>query len=317
MPQMDGATFLAAACKASPDVVRILLTGQADLASAIAAVNNGQIFRFLTKPCATEVLRTTLASAAEHHRLVTSERVLLEQTLRGSIQTLVDILALTNPAAFGRANRIKLTTTAIAGALQLRETWQLEVAALLSQLGQVVLPDELCTKLQHGHALTDDEARMVARMPAITEQLLGHIPRLEAVREILALHARPPKRASADPRRQLVELGAHVLRLALDLDMLELAGTPEPLRVLAGRSELYDPEVFAALERTRNATLVYIVKEIAISGLRVGMVLAEDIRMVSGALLVARGYEVTAGFIERIRNFPPGAVPGPMRILSS
>ncbi len=315
MPQMDGATFLAAACKAVPDVVRILLTGQADLAAAIAAVNNGQIFRFLTKPCPVEVLRTTLASAYDQHRLVTSERVLLEQTLRGSIQALVDILALTNPAAFGRANRIKTTTKAIAKSLALRETWQLECAALLSQLGQVVLPDELCAKLQQGHALTDDESKMVARVPAITEQLLAHIPRLEAVREILALHGRPPHRASVDPKRQLVELGAHILRLALDLDALEVAATPEPLRVLAGR-ELYDREVVAALEHARGAGKPRTVREVAVSALRVGMVFADDVHMLSGALLVARGYEITPGFLERIGNYPPGAVPGPVRILS-
>jgi hypothetical protein len=160
----------------------------------------------------------------------------------------------------------------------------------LSQLGQVVLPHELCTKLQQGHTLTDDDRRMVARVPAITEQLLAHIPRLESVREILALHIKPPKRASSDPRRQIVELGAHVLRLALDLDILETGANPEPepLSVLAGRTGLYDADVLAA-----------------------------DVRLTSGTLLVARGYAITAGFIERVRNFPPGTVPSAIRILTS
>src|SRR5262245_17980905 len=51
MPGMDGATFLSKARQLYPDTVRMLLTGQSDMASAIKAVNDGQIFRFLTKPC--------------------------------------------------------------------------------------------------------------------------------------------------------------------------------------------------------------------------------------------------------------------------
>lgn len=51
MPEMDGAELLIHMRKAAPDAVRILLTGQTDMESAIAAVNRGQIFRFLIKPC--------------------------------------------------------------------------------------------------------------------------------------------------------------------------------------------------------------------------------------------------------------------------
>jgi len=46
-----------------------------------------------------------------------------------------------------------------------------------------------------------------------------------------------------------------------------------------------------------------------------GMVLAEEVRLRSGTLLVARGYEVTASFIARIKNFPPGAFSGEFRVI--
>ena len=45
------------------------------------AVNEGQIFRFLTKPCAPEHLLATLSAGVEQHRLITAERVLLQKTL--------------------------------------------------------------------------------------------------------------------------------------------------------------------------------------------------------------------------------------------
>lgn len=321
MPKMDGATFLALALDASPDTTRILLTGQADLTSAIKVVNHGQIFRFLTKPCPRDTLRTAIDSAVVQHRLITGERVLLEQTLRGSIKMLVDILAITSPAAFGRANHVKIRVLELAAALGVRDTWQLEIAALASQLGYIVLPHEVCDKLERGVALSDAEQRMVLRAPAMTEQLLANIPRLETVRAMLALHVHPPPRTpDADPTTQLIELGAHLLRIAIDLEAVEptrLDPRRSSFDALPIKTELYDPEIVRAVERLygeRPHAPRYMVKTIDADELQVGMVLAEDFRLANGALLAARGYEMTASFIVRISNFPPGAFRGAFRI---
>jgi YesN/AraC family two-component response regulator len=60
MPGMNGLDLLRKARELSPDTVRVMLTGQADLNTAIAAVNQNSIFRFLTKPCSAEELAHTL-----------------------------------------------------------------------------------------------------------------------------------------------------------------------------------------------------------------------------------------------------------------
>lgn len=321
MPKMDGATFLALALDASPDTTRILLTGHSDLEAAIKVVNHGQVFRFLTKPCPRETLRTAIDSAVVQHRLVTGERVLLEQTLRGSIKMLVDILAITSPAAFGRANHIRTRVLQLAALLGVLDSWQLEIAALASQLGHIVLPHEVCEKLERHDALSEDEQRMVVRAPQMTEQLLANIPRLENVRAMLALHIHPPPRnPSADPTTQLIQLGAHLLRVAIDLEALEALRTDprrSPFAELEAQTDLYDPEVLRAVDRLygeREQAARHVVKTLEPHELHVGMVLAEDFRLANGALLVARGYEMTASFIVRIRNFPPGAFRGPFKI---
>src|ERR1700754_1144962 len=51
MPEMNGAEFLAKASEVNPDAVLMILSGQADLRSTIAAVNNSKLFRFIAKPC--------------------------------------------------------------------------------------------------------------------------------------------------------------------------------------------------------------------------------------------------------------------------
>src|SRR5579862_170915 len=111
MPGRDGISFLSEVHRVAPDTVRMLLTGQADLDGAIAAINEGAIFKFLTKPMPPATLSRALAGAATQYRLVTSERVLLEQTLRGSMQALTDVLSLAQPTAFGRVTRLKRHVT--------------------------------------------------------------------------------------------------------------------------------------------------------------------------------------------------------------
>jgi response regulator RpfG family c-di-GMP phosphodiesterase len=321
MPGMNGASFLAQVREQAPDTVRLLLTGNTDLQTAIAAVNDGQIFRFLTKPCPPDQLRLAFKAATEQHRLITSERVLLEQTLHGSIKTLVDVLSLTNPVSFGRAMRVKKHVSDLAEKLGLTERWQVEVAAMLSQLGCITLPTETVEKLYYGQPLSEHEKEMVSCLPNVTEQLLGNIPRLEVVRGILAKSAKPYRRIGTspeDPEKLLIERGANILKVVLDFDALDAQGNPaeRAIDTLRGRSECYDSETLEAFAAIRGSSVQKEeVREMPISAIREGMILAEDLKMSNGTLLAARGYEVTASFVERARHFRPGFVKGPVRVI--
>jgi response regulator RpfG family c-di-GMP phosphodiesterase len=319
MPGMDGAQFLSRVRTSRPDIVRLLLTGQADMQSAIAAVNEGQVFRFLTKPCPPAQLLGALEAAVEQHRLIHAERVLLEQTLNGSIKTLVDVLALTSPMAFGRASRLKARTSALATRLGVAEKWPIEMAAMLSQLGSITLPPEVLEKVAFGGELGEAEQKMVDRLPEVTEQLLGNIPRLEPVRAILS---RAAKRTAGEvPGEQgdkrTIELGARMLRVALDFDVLENQGSApaRAIDTLRGRGDRYDTRVLDAFaELFGSGTAQEVVRELPLAALKIGMVFLEDVRLATGALLCARGYEVTASFLARAQNFRAGSVKEPIRV---
>ncbi len=236
MPGMDGAEFLSKVRQAAPDTTRMLLTGDADLQSAIAAVNEGQIFRFLTKPCAPYQLRLAFEAAAVQYRLVTAERVLLEQTVHGAVKTLTDILALTSPLAFGRAARVRQHVQELGGALQVANRWQIEVAAMLSQLGSITIPEETIKRYYYGEALSEDEKAMLGRMPAVTEELLANIPRLEPVRAILARHAGLSRHGSnsGGMKDAEVAVAASILGVAVEFDELESQGLSAQLALGAG-----------------------------------------------------------------------------------
>jgi response regulator RpfG family c-di-GMP phosphodiesterase len=319
MPRMDGVALLSRARQVAPDAVRILLTGQADLMSAIGAINEGQLFRFLTKPCPPVALLAAVDAAAEQHRLVTAEKILLEQTLHGSIRMLTDLLSIVSPISFGRATRIRQHVTDVAVKLGLRDRWQVEVAAMLSQVGFVTLPPQTAEKVYYGESLSHGEQEAVSRLPAVAERLLGHIPRMEGVRAILAAWGKP-QRPGGPPRDagdELAATGAQLLRLAVDLDALEAAGhkTPQAVELLRARDGHYDPRLVEALAEVRGGDGPFEdVRELQLSAVQVGMVLAEDVKLPNGVLLLARGFEVTPGLVERVRNFT-SVVTRPVRVV--
>ena len=296
MPNMNGAALLADVCKLYPDMVRILLTGQTDLEAAIAAVNEGQIFRFLVKPCPTDVLRTQLRAALRQHELIMSERVLLEQTLRGAVQTLTDVLALALPEAFGKATRIRANVRQLAVAVGIQDVWRLEVAATLSQVGAVTLSTETASKLYHGRPLNHDEQAAVERLPAVAVELLRPIPRLEQVCTLITLGFA----SSTDMPRALE---AQALRICAEFDALHRDGVAaaDVLSQLQRRG--YDQSLLDALNRlvdTESATGR--LADVTFMELRDGMILAEDVCSSTGMLILARGHVIKGNVIDRLRS---------------
>jgi CheY-like chemotaxis protein len=307
MPGMDGATLLKHVKQLCPETTRILLTGEPGRDAAIAAVNEGQIFRFLTKPCPPDQLRGAIEAGVAHHRLLIAEKVLLQETLIGCIKALVDILAITSPVAFGRATRVKRLATELSALSGKPNFWQLEAAAMLSQIGCISLPTELVEKLCHGKPLTREERVLADAAPLVAQKLLGRIPRLEPVMEILAACAQP----SIDLPDGLIKLGAGILSLVLEYDAQIAQGHSAAVAVSAVRAQAarFDSKLVENLESLVGlgaGTPEPEVKEIAVGRLTSGMVFMDDLRTPAGTLLVPRGFEVTETFLERARNFGDG-----------
>lgn len=315
MPKMGGDAFLREAGVIAPDTVPMLLTGQPDVESAIKIVNAARLFRFLTKPCEPAELMQACAAALSQHRLKRAERELLEQTLHGSIDALTEVLALAKPAAFGRGHRVKELAGALARKSGIANWWEVEVAAMLAQVGSVTLPQMTAEKLYAGIPLSRHEAAMAERVPAVTLQLLSRIPRLEGVLEILDRYREPTDEGvgSSGP----LPLSAQVLKIASDYLELEAQGSTPALALGAMRTRgAYEPQLmerFAEMVGVDSELRVY---EIPAADLRVGMTLAADVRSDRGALLIAGGQRITERMVERVRNLRDGLVREPLRVFA-
>ncbi|MFN3534514.1 MAG: HD domain-containing phosphohydrolase [Desulfatiglandales bacterium] len=310
MPGMDGLKFLSKVRERYPETVRMMLTGHADLNAAIEAINSGQVFRFMVKPCSLENLRSNLSEGVELYKLRQAEKELLEKTLKGAIKAMAEILELINPEAFGRSSRIGELVRVLSQRLKIEETWELETAALLSQIGWVIIPPKVVLKLYSGESLTGEEAQIYEMHPMIGSELIGRIPRLEGVARIIAYQEKGfdgsgiPKDAI---KGEEIPLGARILKVAIDFDTYKLRTNKDmrALELMKLRPERYDPMVFEALEEFVVGAQGEEVTEIEVNleELKEGMVLAEDIRTKRGQLLLTRGNTVTATLIERLKNF--------------
>jgi CheY-like chemotaxis protein len=299
MPNMNGAQLLAEVRRWYPDMVRILLTGQSDLESAIQAVNEGQIFRFLAKPCPADIVKAVLVTAMRQHELVTAERVLLEKTLRGALHMLSEVLALAMPEAFGKATRIRTHAAALAKAVGLEDAWRIEAAATLSQVGAITLSPAVASKLYHGERLTAEEQAAIAKLPTFAIELLSTIPRLEPVCDLIAMCF------AAEPNKVPASTEAQVLKLCADFDTLSTTMKSGVEAAVQMQADLvgYDPEVLQAFFQTINHDVLGgRLIEAAVNELRDGMVLAEDLYSTSGTLLLARGQRVRGNVIARLQS---------------
>jgi response regulator RpfG family c-di-GMP phosphodiesterase len=291
MPGMNGLEVLRQARELSPDSIRIILTGNADLRTAIDAVNEGNIFRFLEKPCSGEALISVLTAGIHQYRLVISERDLLEKTLHGTIKVLTQVLELINPEASSAASRITTYTRHLVSSLGLKDVWQFEVAAMLSQLGSSVLPHE----------------PRVARHHELAYDMLRKIPRLETV---AAMIRRQQESFRSQPQKPLAErdtetLGAQILKVCTSFEAFVRDGMSfgEAVEALQGAPGEYDPLFVDAFQKFAVAILPYEPRTVTIKELGLRMVLNEEVRSTNGALLVGRGVEVTEMLLARLRSF--------------
>ena len=309
MPGMDGVTLLTQVKQLEPATVCIMLTGCADLSVAVEAVNTCNIFRFLAKPCPPEALARAIQDGLRQYELLHAEKELLEQTLRGAVQVLCEVLSLVNPPAFGCATRLRRLVRDLAHQLEREDAWQCEIAAMLSQVGCVAIPQSILEKADRGRPLSEQEQKTLQEHPALGRALLSHIPRLEAVAEIVGRQFEGPDQAPP---------GARLLRLAVDFDRLRQQGLKdlEALNRLRSAAHDYDPQALSALATILHLEDRYELKTVELRELQNHMLLAEDVSTKDGMLLVSKGQEVTLGMRERLANFAANRrLEGPLRVL--
>lgn len=309
MPEMDGLTFLKSVYKLSPQSVRVMLTGFADIDTSIAAINEGEIFRFLTKPCPPSTLIPALNNCIDQYKLIRAEKELLIGTLQGSIKLMSELLSLTNPLAFGQSERIKQIVSKILKKYVVKDSWIIEVAAMLSQIGCSAIPLEVMTKINNGEKLTEGEFQLYKSHGEVGANLIKNIPRLDKVAEII--------RYQDNIESKNAPLGSKIINLVKEYDRL-MAIRDDQFSVFSElkKRNSYGDQLMGVLIDVVQDDINKSVVALPISALRTGMVVDQDVYTMDNLLLINKGQELTDASIMRLNNYGKSCgVKEPIRIV--
>jgi putative nucleotidyltransferase with HDIG domain len=223
MPEMTGIAFLEKVKKASPETVRILLTGHADLKIALEAINQGSVYRFLTKPWDEGELMQVVRQAAAQHALVTENRRLYELTLTqnrqlaelngslerkvrertreieelnkdleksffGSVRVLAGLAEVHSKVVGSHSRRVAALSKAMASRLGMgsEEIKHSEVAALLHDVGKLAIQAEILDKEDAN--LLPREKELLRRHPSMGEAIVRMVPNMERAALLVRHH---------------------------------------------------------------------------------------------------------------------------------
>ena len=316
MPGMDGIKFLDQWRFLAPNTTRVMLTGQADLSTAIDAVNQGHVFRFLTKPIKGDDLRLVLVDSVNQHELIVAERTLLEQTLTGSVQTLVELLSLFDPRGFGRTKEMRDLAVEIAGKFSLDVGWDLGLAALLSRIGWLAIPVEVQSKIVRGERLTVQENEMALRAPEVGANIIANIPRLQSVARLIRYSTKhfdgtgyPAEHIAGED----IPIGSRILLVVHDyVTRLQVRQSKVVVfsEIEAASGSKYDPAVVKILGEVVHAVGANEAEKhvmLALEDLQPGMVLADDVFVKNNdVVILTMGTRLNLLHIEKLRNYAVG-----------
>ena len=313
MPVMDGIELLTRISTEHPDAIRIMVTGANDQETMIAAINQGHIFRFLAKPVQANLLISTVEDALRQWRLVHAERDLLERTLNGGVQVLVDILGLVDPSIAGHGESMRQDLRRLCLAVKV-DAWQVELAAMLAPVGRMTLPPEVAAKAAAGIPLNAIETDMVQRVPEVGSMLIANIPRLDEVARIILYQNKRFDGAGFPPdstRGDNIPIGARILYLVehmrtAEREELDRQAALARLAVDPGR---IDPALLqAAIKTWCGVDSAAELKPHRIRNLKSwrelkpGMELKTALKTKDGSVLLAPGQTITRAHQERLAN---------------
>lgn len=258
MPGMNGIEFLKRAQVLAPDTIRIMFTGHPGPLTLLQAINSGQVFRFIAKPCDTDEISRAVDAGIRQFHLAGGERDLLEVTLTRSIEAMTGILEILDPVVYLSAQALAHRAALVARAMGVADEWSITLAALYSPLWLLSLTPELRLQWALGH-LEDAGGR--ARLGAAIERaagLLHPIPRLEGVAQIVRYQGKNLDGTGFpdDPiRGEAIPLGARILRATQDFNAIEQSVKSKvvALEELRMKGDRYDPVVLATIAVTMDS----------------------------------------------------------------
>lgn len=297
LPDVDGLKLLAKIRKDHPKIMRILITGEGDFNTVVGAISKAHVFSLLARSCPPEDLKAAVRDAVKMYRKIRSEADSMRDTMFGTVRMLVDILELTHPRAVRRSKRIRRRAQEICKDLHAMPTQFMDMVVLLSNIGCVGVPSGVLAKMEKGEEISPQEMKRFRSHPSIAAHLLGNVPRMGKVADII--------RHQNTPVSQKPPLGARILKVCIDLDQMQLGGAApdKALEFMRKKPEIYDERVLDSLRSHLGNSKKVVCNPVMITELEPGMVMQTDMVTEAGAILLHKGETLSEASHLRVQAF--------------
>ena len=211
MPDMDGVSFLREAMRLRPDAIRMILSGYADCSTIISAINDGGIYKFLTKPWEDDILKSEVRYALERYELQSVNKKLLDDVKRQNDELKNTNMLLTEKIEEIQENVIRTIemlsyvskekysciptnvddlysiSHVIGEKLGFSDSdlRDLYIATRLHDIGNIGID---CTIFKKNGPLTQEERKQVEKHPVIGASMISFMNGLESVAKIVWHH---------------------------------------------------------------------------------------------------------------------------------
>lgn len=304
MPGMDGLEFIEQARQIAPHSIYIMLTGNQDFDTAIAAVNDGSVFRFLSKPCPITAIKRAVDAAFKQRELLFSERELLERTCVGAVDLLTDVIESLKPELLDQSRRVDATMQLCEAALGGAGSYAYRLAAKLGLLGFALLPQIEQDNFRRLRPSNPASQLILKKIMESSSRLVGRIPRLAPIAELL--DSVPP--ADMQVLHGAVDLnsskiGAALLKVAIYWSVV--SQKESDVSNALGQLSTAMPDIPAVIEDVllasgtgRNRERVVLIQ---LHELREGMMLKHNVKGIDGRTLIRAGLPLTETIIEKLK----------------
>lgn len=257
---------------------------------------------YIAKPFQFEEVRVRVDTQIRLRRAQQAEHDLLQRTLGGAVRTLWDLIQITSPVLALRSKAVRDAMAWMTRTMAAPNMWQFEIAANLSLLGCLVMPEDIFEKGYFGEPLTPEEERMFRGHPESGARLIANIPRLEPVAEMIRRQQAPDRHPATTEQ---IKLGARLLQLAMEFDRgIARGGSHGEVLANLTSSRRFDRRLLEALAGYAPSECDFELRELPLADVRNGMILESDFYSKDGNILILKaGTSLTETWIERLHNF--------------
>lgn len=332
MPNIKGDEFLIKIHSILPKTKKILLTGQATPEGIGNVVNQAKLYRYIPKPWDSLDLDLTVTEAFKSYykqikinnhekelielndnlklkvidktKEIEKQRdqikLLLDNTLKGFASTLLNIVSISNLEIFEKSIRVKEIVKRLIYNLDIENSWEFEIAALLSHIGCLDIESKIIKKMIQNEKLNSNELAIFLRHPTKTYSLISKIPHFENIAlGILNMYNDSKTTKSIfEESKQAIKI-SKTLRFALDYDKYKNQGLNdlEILKLFRNEPTIYDSLLSGVIEshglkdfsEFKNRKIV----AVQINNLKVGMILSANLKTLDGKVILNSEDEIT------------------------